>query len=295
VASQRHPVDGTPNLDLPEWHVELRDTVRNAHRARHSDGSYVRPPAIKRPGRIVATEQWLFGSHPFEPAGGNVEDDGTLLDAVHAEARSFRCDLAKGRFWWTKEDGTPVVVAATRLISTYALSNRSVLMGWANASVPEHAAVRRLAGVPDRIPDCSEADAFMWATLVADTSGADFMYRAPNPQIWTFLALWDVREAGDGDEPFVPVAPWAHVVGVLDGLVQALDGGRDVRDLARGYGGTFAQNQLHRDTAHGQPLRSIGERLAALAKRGSPDIGQDLNALRDEALRLLGKTSGPNP
>jgi predicted dithiol-disulfide oxidoreductase (DUF899 family) len=63
--------------------------------------------------------------------------------------------------------------------------------------------------------------------------------------------------------------------------------GAAIRVLAHGYGRTFVHDHLRRGTPEGERLRSIGERLAALAMRESPEIRPDLDALRDEARALL--------
>jgi hypothetical protein len=217
-----------------------------------------------------------------------------LLESFGAADLDFRADLAKGRLWWQRDDATPVVIASARALLSYALSNRSALMGWANRSLPPEASVSVIAGVPERISECSEAEAWTWARRIADASGAHFIYRAPNPQTWVFLGLWDVHKAAERDAPFVAGSPWEHVVRVLEGLAVALGDGRDIRMLANGYGSTFAQDQLRLGTPEGERLRNIGERLAALARRESPEIRPDLDALRDEARALLAQAAGPD-
>jgi hypothetical protein len=214
-----------------------------------------------------------------------------LIDAHRAGGLNYSCDLNKGRFWWRRADGTPVVVASARALLSYALSDRSILMGWANSSFPPHATVSSIAGIPEHIAKCSEADAWLWARRVADASGAHFIYQAPSPQSLLFLGLWDVRTAAEGEDPFVPGLPWPHVVDVLEHMIEALDSGRDVRGLARNYGRTFVESHVHRGTAVGDRLRGIGERLAALAEREPPDVGPGLAALCNEARTLLTRTS----
>lgn len=205
-----------------------------------------------------------------------------LLESHGAAGLDFRVDLGKGRFWWQDGDGRPVVVAATRVLSSYALSDRSVLMGWANRSLPAEATVPAVTGVPERVDDCDEPDAWHWAMRVAEAVGCHFVYRAPNPQMWVFLALWDVRAAGAGDEAFEPGSPWPYVELVLESLVAGLDEGRDVRTLARNYGQTFVDDHLRKGTSLEAPLVAIGSRLAALGDAPTPDIRRELVALQDE-------------
>jgi hypothetical protein len=251
-------------------------------------------------GRLFNTQAVLSGE--------NVDDDAlkerwnarglrlrALLEAYGAAALEFRADLGKGRLWWQHDDGTPVVVASARLLLSYALSNRSILMGWANRSLAPDASVPAVGGMPERIAACSEADAWMWARRVADASGADFIYRAPNPQSWMFLGLWDVRKPVEDDAQFLAGSPWSHVARVLEDLAEALAEGRDIRVLAHGYGRTFAESHVHRGTTEGERLRSIGEQLAALGERKVPDIRQELDMLRREVRAELAQTAATPP
>jgi len=210
----------------------------------------------------------------------------TLLESHGAAGLDFRVDLGKGQFWWQDGAAQPVVVASTRVLSSYALSDRSVLMGWANRSLPPDATVPAVTGIPERIDDCDETDAWTWAMRVAEAVGCHFVYRAPNSQMWVFLGLWDVRAAAPGDEPFDPGSPWPYVALVLESLVAGVDEGRDVRTLARNYGRTFTDDHLRKGTTLEAPLTAIGERLAALGDAPSPDIRGELVALRDEVAYL---------
>jgi hypothetical protein len=68
-------------------------------------------------------------------------------------------------------------------------------------------------------------------------------------------------------------------------MASELERGRDVSALARGYGRTFADDYIRRGTSLEAPLRSIGERLAALD--GAPPEAQKatLGVLVAEAAR----------
>jgi hypothetical protein len=174
------------------------------------------------------------------------------------------------------------VVAETRSLLSYALSNRSLLMAWANTSLPAAAAVAEQDGVPDRLTQVEEGEAWRWAMRVAERAGAHFLYRVPTPQMWIFLGLWDVRPARPGDEPFSARAPWPWVRGVLEALTEALANGRDVRPLARGYGRTMAEDEVRRGTPTHTRLVSVGERLAALADAEDQTIASGLVELDRE-------------
>ncbi|HEX8796025.1 MAG TPA: hypothetical protein VF765_33980 [Polyangiaceae bacterium] len=187
-----------------------------------------------------------------------------LLEEHGAMRLDFRADLSLGRFWWQRADGRPVVVASTRFLLSYARSNFSILCGWANRSLPPSATVPAVEGIATRVENCTEADAWLHAMRVADAVGAHFLYRAPTAQSSSFLGLWDVRAAAEGEAPFVPGSPWPHVRTVLETMATQLEEGRDVSAVARGYGRTFAQDHMRRGTPLEAALRSIGERLAAL-------------------------------
>jgi hypothetical protein len=208
-----------------------------------------------------------------------------LVTELGGAGLDFRADLALGRFWWQSHDGRPVIVASTRLLLSYARSDSSALCGWANRSIPPSATVPAVDGIPPRVADCTEADAWQIAMRIADAVGAHFLYRAPTPQSSVFLGLWDVRVAHEGDAPFVGGSPWPHVRRVLAAVASALDEGLDVDALARGYGRTFAEDHLRRGTSLEAPLRAIGERLESVA--GAPRAAQRVTvaALADEVAR----------
>jgi len=197
----------------------------------------------------------------------------------------FRADLAKGRFWWQREDGRPVVVASTRFLLSYANSNHSILCGWENGGMPPSATVPEVPGIAARVSDCTEADAWLHAMRVAEAVGAHYLYRAPSAQSSAFLGLWDVRAAREGDEPFAAAAPWPYVRRVLASIASELDEGRDVSALVRGYGRTFADDYIRRGTSLEAPLRSLGDRLAALEKAPRDAQRDTLAALLGEAER----------
>jgi hypothetical protein len=192
----------------------------------------------------------------------------------------FRADLARGRFWWQDADGRPVIVASTRLLLTYAASNRSALCGWANKSIPEAATVPPVEGLQERIADCTEEDAWEHAMRVAEAVGAHFIYRAPNAQVTSFLGLWDVRPAVEGDEPFVAGPPWPYVRQVLAALSTHLKQRETLSEkivykqidaVFRSYGRTLVDDQLRRGTSCEAALRGMGEKLIAAAE-ATPEV-----------------------
>jgi hypothetical protein len=207
------------------------------------------------------------------------------ISALGAEGLDFRADLGLGRFWWQRGDGRPVVVASTRFLLSYAHSDSSILCGWANRSIPATATVPAVEGIGPRIPDCTEADAWIVAMRIAEACGAHYLYRAPTPQSSAFLGLWDVRPAAPGDAPFVAGSPWPHVRNVLRAIATGLDEGREVDALARGYGRTFAEDYMRRGTPLEAPLRAIGKRLAALDGASREAQKKEIAALEAEVAR----------
>jgi hypothetical protein len=202
-----------------------------------------------------------------------------IAELGRGEALDFRADLALGRFWWRDANARPVIVAETRLLLSYAHSNKSVLCGWANGSIPASATVPAVPGVPDHVPDTTESHAWVLAMEIAEGVGAHFVYRAPLAQSTPFLGLWNVRPAAEGDAPFATCAPWPYVRSVLGGLAERLDGnGQGVDVLFRGYGRTFIEDHSRRGTPFEAPLRSVGEKLLQGAGL-SPD--QQRAMLRD--------------
>lgn len=194
-----------------------------------------------------------------------------LLEAHDAADCDYRADLGRARFWWqSKRDGRPLVVAEARVLCSYALSNRTLLAAWANAQLPAVAAVAAVHDVVDVVDDADEADAWAYACAIADGCGAEFVYRAPNPQTWVFLGLWNVRAAADDDDAFVAAAPWPHARAVVGALLRVVDPAHR-RTLARNYGRSFEENALVAGTAWEAPLRAAGRQLMALAERDDDD------------------------
>ncbi len=208
----------------------------------------------------------------------------TMLRAHGALGHDWRVDLAVGRFWW-QAPGTakPVVVASTRVLCSYALSNKSVLMGWANKSLPSSATVPRIAGIDDGYRDQEGVDAWRHAMRIADATSAHFLYRAPSAQSWVFLGLWDVRTAAANEAPFAAGSPWPHVRAVITELARMVAEAPDeARTLARNYGQTFIEDHLREGTSHAAPLRAVGARLVGLASGDAGVLADELEALRAE-------------
>lgn len=202
-----------------------------------------------------------------------------LLERHGAVDFEYRVDLGAGRFWWLRSDGSPALVASSRVLLSYAPASRSILMGWANPSIAAVEAVPEVAGLPASLDDCDAADAWGWAMRLGDASGADFLYHAPSAQMSLFLGLWGVREATADDALPPPQPPWPHVRQVLEALLERYREGQDVGPLARNYGRSFVEERAHHGGPFEAPLHRVGGELIGLAGQSHAALGRGLEAL----------------
>lgn len=210
-----------------------------------------------------------------------------LLERQGAAHHDWRADLLQGRFWWQHpETGVPEVVASAKVLCSYALSNRSLLAGWANGSLPPGAAIEPVPGVPDHVAEADEGEAWTYALRLADGAKAHHVYRAPNPQSWVFLGLWDVRPASPGDEPFAARPPWEFVRDVLQELLQGGDP-REQATLMRNYARTFIERPVDQGTPWQKDVQAAGRRLAELADLPAEEQADGLRALLREVQARL--------
>ncbi|MCB9598840.1 MAG: hypothetical protein H6721_07750 [Sandaracinus sp.] len=211
-----------------------------------------------------------------------------MLDELGATNCDWRVDLGRGAFWWQRKDGTPVVVASTRGLCSFALSNRSFLMAWANQSLPPGAAIPPVEGMDDA-GTTDEAGAWAIAMEAGMRAGAHFLYRAPTPQMHIFLGLWDVRPAGPEDAPFEVGSPWPHAKHVVSTLREGI-GTRpdaDLRTLLRNYGETFRTSEVHRGTPHDAAVKELGAALQALADAPNETVAPELDRLLADIVRRM--------
>lgn len=196
----------------------------------------------------------------------------SILRAHGAEGVDYRVDLRSEKFWWQGSDGVPLVQARTRVICSYALSNQSVLMGWANKSLPAQACIAPVQGMSDSYSELSERGAWQVAAQAALGAGAHFLYRAPNPQMWIFLGLWDVKTAESGAQT-APRSPRQHVLAVLQQLSGVEVAGHR-RVLMRNYGASLRESAsgLHAGQPWEAVVDGIGARLVALADADESEI-----------------------
>lgn len=153
-----------------------------------------------------------------------------------------RVDLNKCKIYWVDELGLSLAVADCKVLLSYALSNNSVLLAWANSSLSRESSVDPVEGVEDLYPDSEPFNAWELAVRVASEVDADAIYRVPSPQSWVFLAIWNLRAGGA--EQFTSGSPREHVLQVLNSLLTHPDfSERQV--LVDNYAESFLQMASH--------------------------------------------------
>ncbi len=113
-----------------------------------------------------------------------------FLAEHQAEEAPYRVDLGEGKIFWVNEMGLSLAVADCKVLLSYALSNRSILMAWANASLAPDTGIEALDGFESIYHDCDPEHVWQLAMAAADEVGAEALYRAPSPQSWVMLGLW---------------------------------------------------------------------------------------------------------
>lgn len=134
-----------------------------------------------------------------------------------AEEAPYRVDLGERKIYWVDPLGLSLVVADCKVLLSYALSNRSVMMAWANTSLAPECVIPEIEGFDAYFPDCEPEDVWSLATDAGSAVGAEALYRAPSPQSWVMLGLWNVRSGGA--EQFYSGSPKNHVLTVLGRLI----------------------------------------------------------------------------
>ena len=65
-----------------------------------------------------------------------------FLQEHKADQAPYRVDLEKRKIYWVDQYELSLVVADCRVLLSYALSNNSIMMGWANRSLADGCAVK---------------------------------------------------------------------------------------------------------------------------------------------------------
>lgn len=190
-----------------------------------------------------------------------------------AEKASYRVDLEKCLVYWVDDQELSLAVADCKVILSYALSNRSVMMGWANYSLPEGSGIDEIEGFQDIYTDCEEKNVWALTTAAAEEVDAEAIYRTPSPQWWVMLALWNIRPGGA--EQFISGSPRDHVLRIVENLIRHPD--LDERQiLIDNYAESFIQmaNHPYRATPFEPALKDTARdfrNLLALQKKESQD------------------------
>ncbi len=183
----------------------------------------------------------------------------------------YRVDLTRNLFFWVDDEGESLVVADAKVILSYALSNRSVLMGWANRHLDDACCLEPLPEFEDDYEDCQPEEVWGLAMTAAEVAGCDFIYRAPSPQNWVMLGLWNVRTGG---ERFEEGSPTGYVRTLLTTLLaEAENEGLSI--LLDNYGETLLQQASHayKDSAYRSALQQLGNSFRDLSgRRREPKI-----------------------
>ena len=165
-----------------------------------------------------------------------------FLQEHGAEQAPYRVDLEKRKIYWVDEHDLSLVVADCRVLLSYALSNNSVLMGWANRSLAEGCAVEQVPDIDDLYADCDTDEVWALSTYIAGHAGAEAIYRTPSPQSWVMLGLWNLRPGGA--EQFTSGSPKDHVLQVISSLLHYPDFD-EKQVLLDNYAESFLQMASH--------------------------------------------------
>lgn len=185
-----------------------------------------------------------------------------FLQMHRAQSAEYRVDLQEEKILWVDERGQALVVADCKALLSFALSNRSILMAWANQSLTS-GAIDPVEGYESYYIDCEPEDAWELAMELGDAVKAEALYRAPSPQSWVMLGLWNLR-AGSG-ERFDAGSPAGHVLTVLEQLARH-PREEELPVLLDNYSEQFLHlaEHTHHDTIFAAPLRDTARELRNL-------------------------------
>lgn len=177
-----------------------------------------------------------------------------FLQTHGADEAPYRVDLDKLKIYWVDERELSLVVADCKVLLSYALSNNSIMMGWANISLQEGSAIDPVEGVDPIYSDCDPEQVWSLACFVADQAGAEAIYRTPSPQSWVMLGLWNLRPGGA--EQFTSGSPKGHIVQVIESIQMV----REISErkvLLDNYAESFLQMATHpyKATDYADPLK----------------------------------------
>lgn len=205
-----------------------------------------------------------------------------LKHEAGAEGQAWRVDLSVGRFGFYR-GGEPILVAEAKLLCTWGVQSRALVMGWANADVVGGAVIAALDGFDARYVDVEAHDAETIAMVAADRVGADAFHRVTEGAVWAWIGLWNPRIPDDtdrarvsGPEPFV-----ARLIASLIGDAEPDDVHAD--DLAARCANAAAICDRVAGDRETTPLSAARLRELAVALRAAAPGGSDALDFRERA------------
>lgn len=174
------------------------------------------------------------------------------------------------------------MVADCKVLLSYALSNRSILMAWANSSLSPDTGIEPLDGFESIYHDCDPEHVWQLSMAAADEVGAEALYRAPSPQSWVMLGLWNLRSGGA--EQFYSGSPQEFVLRVLSQLADH----RELEELPvllSNYSQSLLQlaDHPHKGSDFEEPLRKTARGMLQLRDLA---FGKDIGAMRARLTEL---------
>ncbi len=194
-----------------------------------------------------------------------------------AEEAPYRVDLGERKIFWIDEMGLSLVVADCRVLLSYALSNRSVMMAWANSSLSADCGIPELDGFPPYFTEQEPTDVWELAVEAATAVKADAIYRSPSPQSWVMLGLWNLRPGGA--EQFYSGSPRSHVLMVLFRLTDHPNA-EEWPVLLDNYAESFLQmaGHPHKGTEYEQELRDTARSMRNILALANPERREEFQA-----------------
>ena len=165
-----------------------------------------------------------------------------FLQKHGADLAPYRVDLDKKLIYWVDDYELSLVVADCRVLLSYALSNRSVMMSWANRSLAKGSGIEPVEDLEDLYTDCEPEHVWELTMFAASAAGAQAIYRTPSPQSWVMLGLWNLRPGGR--EQFTSGSPKSHIVQVVTSLLNHPDF-EERQVLLDNYAESFLQMASH--------------------------------------------------
>lgn len=206
----------------------------------------------------------------------------SFLEEHGAADAPYRVDLSEQKIFWVDPLGLSLAVADCKVLLSYALSNKSVMMAWANSSLAPGCGISEVEGFEEYYPDCEHEDVWSLATDAATAVGSEAIYRAPSPQSWVMLGLWNLRSGGS--EQFYSGSPKGHVLTVLGRLMDH-PYPEELAVLLDNYSESFLQmaGHPHKSTDFEKELqdtaRTMRNLLGASTEEGMPKLRAELEAM----------------